>query len=76
MTVDLSTRYLGLELRSPLVVSANPLTREPESVDKFEIRGAYALSISDGDREVAVELDAPLFGGEPCPVLQHDRIFP
>jgi dihydroorotate dehydrogenase (fumarate) len=43
VTVDLSTRYLGLELRSPLVVSANPLTREPESVAKFEEAGAGAI---------------------------------
>ena len=43
MTVDLSTRYLGLELRSPLVVSANPLTREPEAVAKFEEAGAGAI---------------------------------
>jgi dihydroorotate dehydrogenase (fumarate) len=43
VTVDLSTRYLGLELRSPLVVSANPLTREPEAVAKFEEAGAGAI---------------------------------
>ena len=43
MTVDLSTRYLGLELRSPLVVSANPLTREPAAVAKFEEAGAGAI---------------------------------
>lgn len=43
MTVDLSTRYLGLDLRSPLVVSANPLTREPAMVAKFEEAGAGAI---------------------------------
>jgi len=43
VTVDLSTRYLGLELRSPLVVSANPLTRDPASVVKFEEAGAGAI---------------------------------
>ena len=29
MTVDLQTRYLGLELRSPIVASASPLNGEP-----------------------------------------------
>lgn len=43
MTVDLSTRYLGLELRSPLVVSANPLARDPAAVAKFEEAGAGAI---------------------------------
>jgi len=31
VTVDLRTRYLGLELRSPIVASASPLTGEPGS---------------------------------------------
>jgi dihydroorotate dehydrogenase (fumarate) len=43
VTVDLSTRYLGLELRSPLVVSANPLTRDPAAVARFEEAGAGAI---------------------------------
>jgi len=43
VTVDLSTRYLGLELRSPLVVSANPLARDPAAVAKFEEAGAGAI---------------------------------
>jgi dihydroorotate dehydrogenase (fumarate) len=43
VTVDLSTRYLGLELRSPLVVSANPLTRDPDMVARFEEAGAGAI---------------------------------
>jgi dihydroorotate dehydrogenase (fumarate) len=43
VNVDLSTRYLGLELRSPLVVSANPLTRQPDMVARFEEAGAGAI---------------------------------
>ena len=31
VTVDLRTRYLGLDLRSPIVASASPLTGEPDS---------------------------------------------
>jgi len=43
VTVDLKTRYLGLELRSPLVISANPLTRDPAMVARFEEAGAGAV---------------------------------
>ncbi len=43
MTVDLSTRYLGLELRSPLVASPSPLTRDPDSAARLVEAGAAAL---------------------------------
>ncbi len=43
MTVDLSSRYLGLELRSPIVASASPLTRDPQAVAKIEEAGAGAI---------------------------------
>jgi len=43
VTVDLSTRYLGLELRSPIVVAANPLSRDLDAVAKFEEAGAGAI---------------------------------
>ena len=28
--VDMSTKYLGLQLRSPIVASASPMTGDPE----------------------------------------------
>ena len=43
MTVDLRTRYLGLELRSPIVASASPLTREPDTARMLEDAGAAAI---------------------------------
>ena len=43
MTVDLSTRYLGLELRSPLVASPSPLTGELDSALALVEAGAGAL---------------------------------
>ena len=43
MTVDLRTRYLGLELRSPIVASASPLTGEPASARLLEQAGAAAI---------------------------------
>jgi dihydroorotate dehydrogenase (fumarate) len=43
MTVDLRTRYLGLELRSPLVASPSPLTGELDSVLQLVDAGAAAI---------------------------------
>ena len=36
MNIDLSTRYLGLQLRNPLVVAASPLTNELANLDRLE----------------------------------------
>jgi dihydroorotate dehydrogenase (fumarate) len=41
--IDLSTTYLGLKLRSPLVVSASPLSREVEGICRLEEAGASAV---------------------------------
>jgi dihydroorotate dehydrogenase (fumarate) len=43
MTVDLRTRYLGLELRSPIVASASPLNGEPVTAGLVERAGAAAI---------------------------------
>ena len=43
MSVDLHTRYLGLELRSPIVASASPLTGHLESVARIAEAGAGAI---------------------------------
>jgi dihydroorotate dehydrogenase (fumarate) len=40
---DLRTRYLGLDLRSPLVASASPLTGEVETLIALEQAGAAAV---------------------------------
>ncbi|HET6952532.1 MAG TPA: dihydroorotate dehydrogenase-like protein [Acidimicrobiales bacterium] len=40
---DLTTRYLGLDLRSPIVASASPLTGEPDSARQIEEAGAAAI---------------------------------
>ena len=42
MTVDLSTRYLGLTLPSPLVVAACPLSGSVDSLKRLEAAGAAA----------------------------------
>ncbi len=54
VTVDLRTRYLGLELRSPIVASASPLTGEPDSRPPARGGGRRgdrpALALRGGDR--------------------------
>jgi len=41
--VNLSTKYLGLELKNPLVVSASPLSKKVERVQRLEEAGASAV---------------------------------
>jgi len=64
---DLSTRYLGLELRSPLVASSSPLTGELASLRELEDQGASAVVLpSLFEEEItqeAVEIDRMLETG-------------
>ena len=41
--IDLTTRYLGLDLRSPIVASASPLTGQPATARLVEEAGAGAI---------------------------------
>jgi dihydroorotate dehydrogenase (fumarate) len=43
MMINLNTTYLGLKLRSPLVVSASPLSRDIDSICRLEEAGASAI---------------------------------
>ncbi len=43
--VDLRTDYLGLELRSPLMASASPLTGDLDSLRRLEDAGADGFTI-------------------------------
>lgn len=42
-TIDLSTTYLGLRLRTPIVASASPLNRDADSARLVEESGASAI---------------------------------
>ncbi|HET6884376.1 MAG TPA: dihydroorotate dehydrogenase-like protein [Pirellulales bacterium] len=46
MSVDLTTNYLGLQLKNPLVVSASPLTMELHSLQRLEDAGAAAVVLA------------------------------
>jgi dihydroorotate dehydrogenase (fumarate) len=41
--MDLSTRYMGLQLKNPLVASASPLTGNLDSIRRLEDAGAAAI---------------------------------
>ena len=43
MTVDLSTRYLGLDLKNPLMASSSPLTGNLDSLRQLEEAGVAAV---------------------------------
>jgi len=43
MTVDLRTRYLGLELKHPVVASASPLTSSVDSLKRLQDAGVAAV---------------------------------
>jgi len=59
--IDLSTRYLGLKLRTPLVPSASPLSQELDSIRRLEDSGAAAIVLyslfEEQLRQESVELD-------------------
>jgi dihydroorotate dehydrogenase (fumarate) len=43
MNVDLRTRYLGLDLRNPVVPSASPIGQRVETLRRAEVAGAAAI---------------------------------
>jgi dihydroorotate dehydrogenase (fumarate) len=57
--IDLSTAYLGLKLKSPLVVSSSPLTESLENVQRLEEAGAAAVVLpSIFEEQLTLESDA------------------
>ena len=64
---DLSTRYLGLQLKTPLVVSASPLSQEISGIRRLEDAGASAIVLyslfEEQLRQEARELEYHLSAG-------------
>jgi dihydroorotate dehydrogenase (fumarate) len=62
--IDLSTTYLGLKLRTPLVPSASPLSQEVSSIKRLEDAGAAAVVLyslfEEQLRQESLELDQRL----------------
>jgi len=60
--VDLSTTYLGLNLRSPIVASSSPLCRDLDSLRRIEAAGAGAVVLHSLFEE-QIMLDSFWFDG-------------
>ena len=64
---DLSTSYLGLNLRTPLVVSASPLSQHLDTIRRLEDAGASAIVLyslfEEQLRQEALELEYHLEAG-------------
>ena len=61
---DLRTRYLGLELQSPLVASSSPLTGSLDGLRKLEAAGAGAVVLPSRTFEEELRIPA---GSAPTP---------
>ena len=65
--IDLKTNYLGLQLRTPLVASASPLSQELEAIRHLEDAGASAIVLyslfEEQLRQESFELDYHLTEG-------------
>ncbi len=58
MTPDIRTRYMGLELRSPVVASSSELTNKLENLKKLEEAGAGAVVLrSLFEEEILAEME-------------------
>ena len=68
--MDLTTRYLGLSLRSPLVPSASPLSEKLENVREMEQAGAAAV-VFHSLFEEQIEATAPECRVDPKTYLEH-----
>src|ERR1700739_1139149 len=65
--VDLTTYYMGMKLRTPLVVSASPLSQEIGSIRRLEDAGGSAVvfysRFEERCRQESLEPDYPLNTG-------------
>src|SRR5215468_173355 len=65
--IDLSTHYIGLKLRTPLVPSASPLSQEITSIRRLEDAGASAIVLyslfEEQLRQESLELEHHLSSG-------------
>src|SRR5205809_239761 len=68
--MDLTTNYLGLSLRSPLVPSASPLSEKIDNIRAMEQAGSAAV-VFHSLFEEQIEATAPEFRVDPAAYLEH-----
>ena len=66
MSIDLSTTFLGLKLKNPLVISACPLTGEVDRLIRLEQAGA-AAAVLPSLFEEQIEYEADEMARQPEP---------
>lgn len=60
MSVDLSTSYLGLKLRNPLVISASPVSMHLQNLERLQEAGAAAVVMASlFEEEIEAEALTP-----------------
>ena len=75
MNVDLRTRYLGLELKHPIVASASPLTGSVDSLQRLQDAGVAAVVLpslfeEQIEHEEMATHNLMLYGAELSPEAQ------
>src|SRR5437660_1093389 len=82
MSIDLSTNYLGLKLRNPLVISASPLTMELYSLQRLEEAGAAAAVMASlFEEQIESEWSSPRSRvpdehcGSAADLVNHGELF-
>lgn len=59
MSIDISTNYAGLTLKSPVVAAASGMTDKPEKIEKLARAGAGAIVLkSIFEEQIIMEIDA------------------
>ncbi|MBB3205709.1 dihydroorotate dehydrogenase (fumarate) [Rhodopirellula rubra] len=74
MFEELTTSYLGMELRSPIIVGACPLTIEPEPVRQFCDAGAGAIVLPSILQEQVIH--AAMKSDDPIAAIQESGYQP
>jgi dihydroorotate dehydrogenase len=65
MSVDLTTNYLGMKLRNPLVISASPLSAHLHTLERLEAAGAGAAVMASLFEEQIEGEGLPPVGPQP-----------
>jgi dihydroorotate dehydrogenase (fumarate) len=68
--MDITTTYLGLPLRSPLIPSASPLSEKIENIQQMETAGAAAVVLHSLFEE-QIDAARPEFRVDPKTYLEH-----
>jgi dihydroorotate dehydrogenase (fumarate) len=71
MTADLSTRYLGLNLATPLIASASPMTANSQAVATLQTSGAGAIVLPSLFEEQIEWEEMNLHGMHQSPAESH-----